>query len=157
MKILNKVILVFIIIVINNSIIKGQSVNGIQLEYTYDANGNRLTRTPIEVTLVSKTIIIDTVQNKKNKPTNSATVDFKINIAPNPTASFVTINMQSTDLKEKFEFEYTITSITGALILKNKVLANSTDIDLSGFTDGIYLLKLTTNNKNFIYKIVKAN
>ncbi|MES2656523.1 MAG: T9SS type A sorting domain-containing protein [Bacteroidota bacterium] len=158
MKIVNKLILLFIIIIINNSLLKGQDTSGeTQLVYTYDANGNRLTRTPIDVTLLSKSVIIDSTQNKNNTLINNASSNFKINIAPNPTTSFVNVTVQSTDVKEKFEFEYTITSITGALIQKNKVSANSTDIDLSGIADGVYLLKLTTNNKNFIYKIVKAN
>lgn len=157
MKISIKVLLLFIIFIINNSLLKAQTGNGTQLEYSYDANGNRITRTPINLTLISKSVVIDSTQNKNNKPTGNVSSNFRLSVAPNPTKSFVNVTLESNDVKGKFEFEYTITSITGALIVKNNVLASSTDIDLSGITDGVYLLKVTTSNKNFIYKIVKAN
>jgi YD repeat-containing protein len=142
---------------VNNCFLKGQSGNGTQLQYTYDANGNRLTRTVITVTMVSKTSVTDTLQSKKNVPINSAATDFKINVGPNPTTSLVTVSLQNTDLKQKEEFEYVVTSVTGAQVLTNKVQTSNTDIDLGGLKDGVYILKLMANNKTFIYKIVKAN
>lgn len=156
MKLLNKLPLLLVILLLNNGLIKGQSTGTTKLEYTYDGNGNRITRT-VTVTLLNKAFITDTLQSKKNTPITNAATDFKISVAPNPTTSLVTIGIQSTDLKQKNELEYFVTSITGALVLQNKVYTNSTEIDLSGLKDGVYVLKLIANNKTFIYKIVKSN
>ena len=144
---------------INNSFLKAQSGNGTQLQYTYDNNGNRLTRTVIDnftITL-GKTGITDTLQSKKYVPITNVSNDFKINVWPNPTTSTISIGLQSTDLKQKQEFEYVVTSITGSLLLQNKVFTNNTELDLSGLNNGIYLLKLIANNKTYIYKILKVN
>lgn len=135
----------------------GQTTIGTKLQYTYDANGNRTTRTILTVTLLSKFNPDDTINQKKETSIDKAQSAFNVIVGPNPTSCNITIELQSNSNTTINEFEYTITSSSGALLLSNKVNAKNSIIDLSGFKDGLYLLSLTTNNKTNIYKIVKAN
>lgn len=135
----------------------GQATIGTKLQYTYDANGNRLTRSILTVSLLSKFNPDDTINQKKATSSDKAQSAFNVIVGPNPTSSNITIELKCNSNTTINEFEYTITSSSGALLLSNKVNAKNSIIDLSGFKDGLYLLSLTTNNKTNIYKIVKAN
>jgi YD repeat-containing protein len=138
----------------------GQTTVGTKLQYTYDANGNRSTRSILTVSLLSKFNPDDTINHKKETSSDKAQSTFNVIIGPNPTSNNIIIELQSNSNTVNTvinEFEYTITSSSGAILLSNKVNAKTGIIDLSGFKDGLYLLSLTTNNKTNIYKIVKAN
>lgn len=157
MKKYQKLMFLLLIFLVNKKIVMSQTIPGTKLEYTYDANGNRIVRTKINVLLLSKFNIADTISKKKEIPKEDLLSNFNIVVGTNPTNSNITIELKSSSTNTQNEFEYTITSSSGTLLLNNKVFSKTTNIDLSGLTDGLYLLKLVSNNKIYIYKIVKTN
>ena len=80
---------------------------------------------------------------------SSSTINSKgISIYPNPTAGRFMINSENiTNLK--------LLDLTGKIILENNVLQPITEIDITNQPAGIYLLKLSSNDKNFVTKIIK--
>lgn len=72
----------------------------------------------------------------------------KITIYPNPSNSLVYINLPNS--KQNFTIE--LYSTLGELILKT---TDKTVLDISNFTNGIYLLKVRQANNSFTTKIVK--
>ena len=80
----------------------------------------------------------------------------EISVFPNPTKSQITINISnSSDYKQ---ITVQIFSLTGRMVHQS-VYQNKTPIELSGLTEGIYLLRLTDKQKtlNYTQKIIKIN
>lgn len=74
-------------------------------------------------------------------------VDFKY--FPNPTNDMVYIeNKESIDKIE-------LCTITGQVLLVQKVDSNKTDLNLNSFSSGIYFVKVFSNGKNKTFKIIK--
>ena len=55
------------------------------------------------------------------------------------------------------EDKYEMYSVDGKFILTDKIVSNNTAVDMSGFSNGIYIIKTYINNKFSINKIVKNN
>ena len=70
-----------------------------------------------------------------------------INIYPNPTNNFITIEGNNMTYIE-------ITNITGQTIMKKEVNTNQLTMDLSTYEKGIYFIKIVKNNKSVTKKIV---
>ena len=74
----------------------------------------------------------------------------KISVYPNPTF-------------EKLYFEFTdnyikkliITDITGKQLIEKKQIKQNETISLSGFENGIYIIKIQTDEEIFTIKIIK--
>ena len=69
----------------------------------------------------------------------------KFNIYPNPAKEKIHIELKNTTKYYRFQ----IVDITGKIIFKQSILNNKTEIDISNFDTGIYLIML--QNKNEIY------
>lgn len=81
-----------------------------------------------------------------------STLDFEISnfrIFPNPTQNFLTVESQSTleDLK--------IYSILGQELISLKPFENQINIDVSGFDNGVYLVKSTNNGLSTTKRFIK--
>ena len=72
----------------------------------------------------------------------------KIEIFPNPANEFVNIS-NSVD-----NFNYQIISINGSIIESEKVEGNKTTIDISEMNNGVYFIKINTNDKIIIKKLI---
>jgi hypothetical protein len=78
--------------------------------------------------------------------------DFKLDdlkIYPNPVIDI--LNISYSDIISKVE----INNILGQLIKSQSVNSNETQIDLSGYAGGAYLVKVSVDNKVKIFKIIK--
>ncbi len=71
----------------------------------------------------------------------------QIQIYPNPVADFTTIEMEWSDKQE-----YHIYSTFGELVLSGNIDSNSSTIDVSSLTSGVYFLKIEKNRT----KLIKA-
>lgn len=77
-------------------------------------------------------------------------IDKFINIYPNPVKDNLTI---STTLKN---YSYTLSNITGQLLLNSSSNTGSKTINYNNFSQGVYLLQITTEEgKERTYKIIK--
>jgi hypothetical protein len=70
---------------------------------------------------------------------------------PNPTNDYIFFNI---DTNQFYEFE--IYKVDGTLLVSKKILTENT-IDLSGFDDGLYTIKLKNENTTTLLKILKHN
>ena len=76
--------------------------------------------------------------------------EFSSGIYPNPTDGRLIITNSSTG-----EFGYSIYSITGKQVVsRQNIFGSETEIDMSGFAKGMYLVNVRTGNKSEVHKLI---
>ena len=89
-------------------------------------------------------LLITAIDEKQNS---------KITISPNPTADFVTINIDENDLQNA---QYLLHDINGKLILQNKIIDKQTKLSFIDLANATYFVEVSTNNqKTKTFKIIK--
>lgn len=80
-------------------------------------------------------------------------IDLKIGVYPNPTISKITLEIKN----ENFEdISYQLFTITGKLIIQNKIIKEQSEIQMENLATSVYLLKIIKNNKSIkTFKIIK--
>lgn len=73
-------------------------------------------------------------------------------ISPNPTNGLINVELSNALQNENVQFK--LLSVTGQQVGAFKINGTSTDLDLTGFTSGLYLLQLVGNNINLVHRIV---
>lgn len=114
--------------------------------YSYDASGNRETRTYTTVFL-------------KHGDTTITQEDFEnyqIRIYPNPIDDHfkVEINQLSNEKGKKISF--ILRDLQGKVILKRENESNDFQVDMQNQPNGTYFLNILINDKRIIWKIVKS-
>lgn len=71
-------------------------------------------------------------------------------VSPNPTSDIFKVTGQPTSER----ISYTIFDLMGKILIQN-TLPENTEISLSGFSKGLYLIKLSTESSSQILKIIK--
>jgi hypothetical protein len=74
-----------------------------------------------------------------------------ISIFPNPATKIITIESE----KEFKEAQLTIYNSKMQLVLQQSVKQKHLEIDISGFSSGVYFVKITSNNTTGVWKLVK--
>jgi hypothetical protein len=100
---------------------------------------------------------IDTVSSVPPSAVPETNILFQgLSIYPNPVKDFLQICSQ-TDITQKVYFDLLDVSGTkiNGLILSNAF--NNAEIDLSGFSPGVYFVRISNNNKIITRKILKIN
>ena len=90
-------------------------------------------------------------------PTNNPELDAKINIYPNPTNGWITVEL--TDLPVS-EMDVTIHDVIGQLILhhpKSKIIGGKHLLNIGHFPEGVYLLKLNLKGEIITRRMVRVN
>lgn len=77
-------------------------------------------------------------------------INESVTVYPNPTSSFVNIQTLS-----ESGFEYTVMNLLGDVLLNNKIIqSGTTQVDLSGFSAGIYLIKVKIGKMETTKRVV---
>ena len=76
----------------------------------------------------------------------------EVNVYPNPASDILTVSIGSNMMSS--EEEYLLTDVQGRIVLSGVLERNTTNIDISNLTNGIYLLRLSEKNSR-TYKVVK--
>ncbi|MFL5764652.1 MAG: SBBP repeat-containing protein [Bacteroidia bacterium] len=80
----------------------------------------------------------------------------RMNVYPNPSSGDLTLDL---DMKAPVEMKLSIMNISGQVIWSEEIAAaagnNKKQIDLSGFADGMYYLRVISNDESISRKIVK--
>ena len=119
--------------------------------FTYDASGNLTQRTYV--------VNMQLSQARKNNPgKDSSNVvalsdKLKVTIFPNPTKGELKIQVSGVD--NNAEVDVTLYNPNGQVLLRQKVQEGLSEMDLSGYTDGWYLLKVQSGARVLNFKIVK--
>jgi len=80
--------------------------------------------------------------------------DFTIKVYPNPVVSNAILNIDYDDLAN---FRFVLTDIKGSVLMSDNIVDNSTPISMSGYTSGVYFIKIMQHNKQVAsIKIIKA-
>jgi len=78
---------------------------------------------------------------------------FSFSISPNPAKDRIMVTlMQPNSLRSSYASVYTI---QGQMVMQQQLKLENTELDISGLAKGVYMLKLTNNNKIEVMKIVK--
>lgn len=122
------------------------------ISYGYDANGNRISRTLVVEQLKSATTL--STKDSLQKP-EMAKEEMKILVYPNPTKEFLKVEI--INMPESISSELRIYDLSGTEMLVMRNFSSLTELDLSQFRDGIYVLRIKINEKLFNWKVVKNN
>ena len=127
------------------------------ITYTYDANGNRITRHYSPNRIMNDTIPTDAEADK-------VAAQYGIGVYPNPLmdGSSVTVAIarnktegQTSDITE--EATVYVLDNTGKVLFSQKQTTSSpSQIDLSGYSAGIYHIKVAIGKEELFYKVMKA-
>ncbi len=79
---------------------------------------------------------------------NIAKYSFKV--YPNPAKEILHIDLQNTTKQYGFQ----IIDMTGKIIFNQSILNNKTEIDISNFSTGIYLIRLVNNNEIYTERLI---
>ena len=83
--------------------------------------------------------------------TRQFVLDANVNVAPNPVADLLFITIDYPNLKEvSLEFY----NLQGQLITREHSDTAKTELDVSGYTDGLYLLKIVADGEIAIKKVI---
>jgi hypothetical protein len=122
-----------------------------EVTYTYDDYGNRITRT---ITLdnpgIQNALKAQTYTNKPKAFEDSIGND-KIIISPNPTEGRISVEVQGS-LKERALFVF---DLSGKMIIAKKFSSSLEEIDLSPYSNGTYILKISDGTQVNEWKILK--
>lgn len=135
MKNLTKLTLLIIVVFILQS--------QVVVNHSYDAAGNRIKR---------EIVLSRSIENTE-KPLSETLSEKQIKIYPNPTDGILKTEISGWETTDKCIF--TLYSLKGSLIQEISVNSSTTEIDLSGESNGIYLLNIELNNNKSVWKIIK--
>lgn len=122
-----------------------------KITYTYDSAGNRTSRQYTIVQLRSatnpKTNADDTI------PVKSGAEDFNVTIYPNPTKSTLTVKVSGGEANKKMILK--LLSPQGTQLQVIDASLETTQINMSKYPSGWYILRVFANDKAVDFKIIK--
>ena len=132
--------------------LSGHAQNAI-VRFSYDANGNRISRTlnirkVMENGKAIDSLDLPAVSNKINDIFGNA----ELTLYPNPTHDRVTVVLKGMDGSSA---QARLVATTGAILQQCKLAEGIHELDLSELPAGVYLLQLSTANVSQTWKIIK--
>ena len=122
-----------------------------KIGYTYDSAGNRINRKAIQS--FKKTMARHQANTSEDQRASDMLHDHSITICPNPTDGLLRINVSG--LKGTDDCSLCFYTSLGTLIMTENVKKENIDINISNQPAGIYLLKITINDKVTTWKVIK--
>lgn len=122
-----------------------------RIKYVYDAAGNRVRREAAVSVQKAMTRRQTVVSEEKTQP--DMLRERSIKIGPNPTDCLLRISISGIGENDKCSLD--VYTPLGALILTKQVVNGVAEIDISSCSAGVYLIKITVNNSQTTWKIVK--
>jgi hypothetical protein len=129
--------------------------------YDYDDSGNRIKRYKVVVT---KSLAIDTIFDKTERDSTQNAAEesdpfekedaFEVLVYPNPTHGMLEIELP--ELKTNQKTHLYLYSQTGILVKQAGQLQKRQSVDISNQSAGIYILRITVDDKTVLRKIIKS-
>ena len=116
------------------------------VSFSYDQAGNRVQR---EIIFIKNKNLSDTTTTQFNSIIDEVTVT----IYPNPTGGNFSVEIINVD--EDFDACLLLHTSSGKLIIKKENLNKLTNVDISKYENGTYLLSIIINDKKETWKVVK--
>lgn len=122
--------------------------------YNHDSNGNRTSR--VLTSSKSKKVefpIDEEAFSKEDLVENSS--ELKLTVYPNPTVGLLRIEFEGDEISK--DATYVLYNLSGNILLKGELgKMPIMEIDIKGFKNGFYVLRIVNNRKVFDWKIVKS-
>lgn len=118
-----------------------------KIKFTYDSCGNR---TDKYIKVEKKTQVKEWSDELNDSIIKE---ELPVRVYPNPTQGF--INIESSDNLSTGSFEILITTVNGEVKHSGIINGQKTIFNLQDYASGVYLIKLFTNSRSIVYKIVK--
>lgn len=121
-----------------------------EVQYTYDAAGNRIKRKVVEVTLKSA----KTATKDDFLPVEEQWGERQVSIYPNPTHGNLKVNITGGD--DEVAYSYELFNTSGSKVLNGRVVQHGeTPIPMQSLSPGVYILIIQANEEKMTYKIIK--
>lgn len=117
--------------------------------FGYDASGNRTSRT---IALKSAFIPQNDTIAAKQKTFEDLIGNREVKIYPNPTKGLLQVELPYI---ENLNATIRVYGMQGALVKEMKVKDYTTDVDLSRYPNGMYILKISIDNLSSEWRIIK--
>ena len=132
-----------------------------QIYYSYDAAGNRITKTITLAKTMKKMVRPDSVEMVEcatvpdffEEPQNDVVGQAEIKIYPNPTKGALRVDIDGAELSGNDRIE--VYDGNGRIVKVCVSLTDSNQIDLSGAANGIYFMRITIGNEQTTWRIIK--
>lgn len=119
------------------------------IKYEYDAAGNRERR----IVLPGKSTSVANDSASATTPILDWLEKMEITIYPNPTKALLTVKIKN--IQPGAIGDMTIYNTEGKCFLEYDQLNSTNTLDLSDFSTGIYILRISSGSKSCEWKIVK--
>jgi hypothetical protein len=131
--------------------------NAQHINYSYDANGNRILRQYSPTRLMGDT-------SKSDSEAHQIATQYGIGVYPNPLMDGNNVTVVISSLSDKPEEEAIVYALdnTGKVLFSQKQntaspsQSDSYRMDLNGYSAGIYYIKVAIGKEVLFYKITKA-
>ncbi len=124
------------------------------VSYTYDAAGNRLTRST-EVRLRTAEAAKSASETDEEEIKTNTTQNFAVTVYPNPVRSLLTV--QITGNADITEHHVILTELNGRTIYQTVETSNEFSLDMQRFSGGTYFLSIRSGNEKSQFTIIKEN
>lgn len=127
------------------TLLSGQSA----IAYDYDHAGNRIARRVIHIT--PRAVPEKTIANPDS--VIEVLSDMEIHAYPNPARE--TLHVDAKHLRQDTSLQITLFNIQGAIVFRKETLTPSNIIDMSVYPSGVYILRVSSADKDTEIKIIK--
>jgi len=128
------------IIIIVATLILSSSLYAVKYSFTYDAAGNRDSRTMVDI-------------NGKESVPIQKILDHEIKVYPNPTAGDLRVDISG--ITHDLSAEVELFDFNGRSVYKEGTPTGQVTIDLTEEPNGFYIMRISIDNQNIEYKVVK--
>ena len=111
------------------------------IQFSYDANGNR----------ISRSLVIERIANHPQDPALSSEGSY--DLFPNPTTAQFHLVLKEVD--KESNMHATLLTSSGAVLEKRTIVDNVTTFDLSGKSNGVYILEIKGLDGVQTWKVIK--
>jgi len=139
------------------------------VRFTYDSNGNRISRSIVVQQLQSENLSFPVLNPKSLLPAENATAsstdktkkesirsegqDITVKVYPNPNKGLIKVDIPYMPLNSQSTM--TLYDLSGNKLINKKGFGTYTELDISRLRNGIYILRLKINGKVTDFKVIK--
>ena len=143
-------IILMLFFLIYANVLYSQTYN---VEYAYDAAGNRIERTVIYLNSYYNSTIAGNVSDHNDTLQFNINENTSINVYPNPVSTTLYIEIESNN---NYNYYASLVSQSGQTIFTTKMNELKENIDMAQYSNGIYILIIKQDKKIIKqFKIVK--
>jgi hypothetical protein len=149
-----KELVISIVFVFSSFVASSRSVNDSVHEFlfSYDASGNRIQRMKLKSAQAPLTVTSKETSKEVQPLIEEKLEELSLNIYPNPTTGIINLDIKGVENEKVRLF---IFSIQGMLLDEYYVNNGITNINITKYPTGLYLMKVIFKDKTSELKIVK--